>query len=485
MPLPMASPNSAPSEPPVQKSAVPQPSRPGPEPRRSPVSRLLGWFKPAKHIPRLPDAEVQRLYPKFRWSVLEATFLGYGLFYLVRNNLAVVAKDMENALGYNHTQIGTITAVTAIAYGLGKLLMGSVSDRSDPRKFMAMGLMATAICNFAFGALPGYNMQLALWSLNGFIQGMGWAPCGRSMGHWFSVRERGTTFSVWNTSHNVGGGVAGWIAAWAVLRFGGWQYAFFIPGVIAAIGSVYVFMRLVDTPQSVGLPSIEEYKQDFTAAERKSGTVERELTTKELFVDNVLLNKYIWLLAFANFFAYVCRYSMWDWGPMYLREVKHADITQGSIAVMVENFGGIVPTIVLGWWSDKLGGRRGMVATLCMVPVVLAFVGLIVNPPGHLWLDYVCLTIVGCFIYPVINIFTILALDFTSKKAIGTAAGFLGLFGYVARASQAVGFGKIADYYGKLHGQAMAWNLVLYLIVACGVLCIAILALMWKAKPRG
>jgi OPA family glycerol-3-phosphate transporter-like MFS transporter len=445
---------------------------------------MIGFLKAAPHIKRLPEAEVKRLYPKFRWSVLESTFIGYALFYIVRNNLAVVAKDMENALGYDHTQIGTITAATAITYGLGKLLMGSISDRSNPRVFMASGLLLTAICNFAFGALPGFYVQLVLWSINGFIQGMGWAPCGRSMGHWFSVRERGTTFSIWNTSHNVGGGIAGMIAAWAVVRFGGWQYAFFIPGIIAAIGSLYLFLRLVDTPQSVGLPPIEEYKKDFTAEELKQGTHERELTTKELFLDNVLLNKYIWLLAIANFFAYVARYSMWDWGPMYLREVKHASVYGGGIAVMVENFGGIVPTIVMGWWSDKLGGRRAMVAMLCMVPVVLAFMGLIVNPPGHLWLDYVCLTIVGCFIYPVINLFTILALDFTSKKAIGTAAGFLGLFGYVARAAQAVGFGKIADHYGKLYGPAAAWNIVLYLIVGCGVACIAILAFMWNARPK-
>jgi len=150
----------------------------------------------------------------------------------------------------------------------------------------------------------------------------------------------------------------------------------------------------------------------------------------------------------------------------------------------VQNFGGILPTILMGWWSDKLGGRRAMVALLCMVPVVLAFVGLIVNPPGHLWLDYVFLGIVGCFIYPVINLFTILALDFTSKKAIGTAAGFIGLFGYVARASQAVGFGAIAHHYGAAYGQAAAWNVVLYSIVGCGALCILILAFMWNARPK-
>ena len=47
-----------------------------------------------------------------------------------------------------------------------------------------------------------------------------------------------------------------------------------------------------------------------------------KLSTRELFVDNVLKNKFVWLLAFANFFAYITRYSMLDWGPTYLRDVK-------------------------------------------------------------------------------------------------------------------------------------------------------------------
>ena len=114
--------------------------------------------------------------------------------------------------------------ITALSYGLSKFLMGSVSDRSDPRRFMAVGLVLTACCNFAFGASTSYNVHFWLWGLNGFFQGMGWPPCGRVMGHWFSESERGLTFSIWNTSHNVGGGIAGILAAWSVQTFGGWQY---------------------------------------------------------------------------------------------------------------------------------------------------------------------------------------------------------------------------------------------------------------------
>ncbi len=447
------------------------------------IKRILKFLGPAPHMPRLPESEVKRLYPRYRWRIMESTFLGYAGFYLVRNNLSVVSKDIEGALGYDHSMIGSILAVTAISYGIGKFLMGAISDRSNPRKFMALGLLFTAMCNFAFGSAENYHLHMALWSLNGLFQGMGWPPCGRSMGHWFSVRERGVFFSIWNTSHNLGGGIVGFLAAYVAGLYG-WQAAFYFPGAIAMIGSVYLFWRLRDTPQSVGLPPIEEYKNDFTEEELAHGVNEKELGTRELLFDHVLTNKYIWLLAIANFFAYIVRYSMLDWGPMYLREVKDATLNGGGLAILVMEFGGIPSTIFFGWVSDKLDGRRGMVGVLCMVPIAAAFAAIALTPAGFLWLDMCMLAIIGCFIYPVINLITIAALDLTSKKAIGTAAGFIGMFGYIGRTVQAKGFGWMVDHFKDIYSLHTAWLIVMYTILACALITIAMLATMWRLKPK-
>jgi OPA family glycerol-3-phosphate transporter-like MFS transporter len=451
---------------------------------RNRSNTLLNWFAPPPPAPRRPAEEVQRVYPWYRWRALEATFIGYAAYYLVRNNISVVTLEMQSSLGYSKAMIGRIVAITALSYGLSKFLMGSVSDRSDPRKFMATGLLLSAICNFAFGASTDYQIHMMLWALNGFVQGMGWPPCGRIMGHWFSESERGLTFSIWNTSHNVGGGVAGWLAAWGVHTFAGWQFAFYVPGAVAALGAAYLFWRLRDTPQSVGLPPIEEFRDDYPAAHDGTTDLERELSFKELLVDKVLLNKFVWLLAIANFFAYITRYSMMDWGPTYLREVKGASLQHGAWALVAIEFGGIPSTIFLGWVSDRLGGRRGMVAALCMIPIVAAFAAIIAIPPGFLWLDYLMLLTIGFFVYPVINLIVIAALDIASKKAIGTAAGFIGLFGYIGRTVQAEAFGRTVDHYTATQGAAAAWNIVLYAILVCGIVAGLLLALMWNTKPR-
>ncbi len=265
---------------------------------------------------------------------------------------------------------------------------------------------------------------------------------------------------------------------------GGWQYAFFVPGVISLVGAAYLFTRLRDTPQSVGLPPIEEFKNDFPAGGIPEEDLERELSYRELFFDRVLLNPYVWILAIANFFAYITRYSMLDWGPTYLREVKGASLTGGGFGIMAIEFGGIPSTIFFGWVSDRIGGRRGMVAALCMLPIMAAFGVIIAAPAGYLWLDYLMLMTIGCFIYPVINLITIAALDIVSKKAIGTAAGFIGLFGYIGKMTLDKGFGWTVDTYTKTLGPEGAWSIVLYTTLICGAIATLLLALMWKVKPR-
>src|SRR4029077_10641050 len=98
-------------------------------------ARLFQWLLPAPHIPRLPQAEIAKLYPAYRWRIFEAAFIAYATFYLVRNNLAPVADPFKTALHYDKVMFGHILSGTAIAYGIGKFVMGYFADRTDARKY--------------------------------------------------------------------------------------------------------------------------------------------------------------------------------------------------------------------------------------------------------------------------------------------------------------------------------------------------------------
>ncbi len=371
--------------------------------------------------------------------------------------------------------IGNILAGTAIAYGIGKFVMGYFADRSDARKYVALGMLLTALLNFAFGSARNYYGHVFLWTVNGFIQGMGYGPCTRGLSHWYSVKERGTIFGLWNTSHNVGGGIAGVLAAGCADRWG-WTSAFYVPGIIAVSCAFYLFWRMRDTPQSVGLPPIEQYKNEYPPEEKESH--EKELSTRELLFKYILPNKMLWLIAIANIFVYIARYAMVDWGPTYLKEVKGASLNQGGFSTLVIEFAGAAGMLTMGWLSDRLGGRRGMVSTICMIPLLGAFAGIIFTPPGMLWLDMCLFGLIGFLVYVPVMFLGVMSLDLTTKKAVGTAAGFVGMFGYVGgRVIQGKGIGYLAQHYG--------WNHALWALISCILIGIVLLSFTWNVRPRG
>ena len=117
-----------------------------------------------------------------------------------------------------------------------------------------------------------------------------------------------------------------------------------------------------------------------------------------------------------------------------------------------------------------------MISVICMVPVFLAFGGILYAPSGMLWLDLTLFGIIGFFIYPPVMLLPVMGLDFTSKKAVGTAAGFIGLFGYLGRTAQGKGIGTLAERYG--------WDAAFYGILASTLLGIVLLSWTWNLKPR-
>ncbi len=435
---------------------------------------LFGWFKPPPPIPRLPQSEIDRLYPIQRWRVFEAAFIAYATFYLVRNNLAPVAQSLADTLHYDNEMLGHILSGTAIAYGLGKFVMGYVADRCDARKYVAVGMLLTAVVNFAFAATRNYYGHIFLWTVNGFVQGMGYPPCTRGLSHWFSVNERGKVFGAWNVSHNLGGGVAGVLAAYCAKHWG-WASAFYVPGLIATACACYLFWRMRDTPQSTGLPPIEEHRNDHPPEERESH--ERELTTRELFLKYILPNKMLWILAIANVFVYIARYAMVDWGPKYLHEVKKASLGQGGFSTLMIEFSGAAGMLVMGWISDRIGGWRTRASVCSMLPLLIIFPAILFAGKDSIGVDLFLFALLGFFVYPPVLFSGVVSLDLTTKKAVGTAAGFVGFFGYVGRVIQAEGLGRISKHYG--------WTPAIWAVLGCTVAGICLLSLLWSARPRG
>ena len=445
------------------------------------ASLMLGPLKPAPHAERLPAAMIDPVYRRLRRRVFIGIFTGYAAYYLVRNNLALAIPDiLQEHPEYSKTALGTGLTGLSIAYGLSKFLMGSVSDRSNPRYFLPLGLLLScgilSICGFVKAVYTSLFVVVALQTLNGWVQGMGWPPCGKSMVHWFSIRERGLTVSVWNVAHNLGGALVANLALAGVILFRDWGAKFYFNAFVAASVAFVVYFLMRDTPQSCGLPPIEEYRNDYPP--EYSAAHERTFSFREIFLGNVLNNKYLWAIAVANAFVYFVRYGVVNWIPTYLETAKGFSFRESSMGWALYEYAAIPGTIVCGWMSDRIfGGRRAPATILFMALTLVALVVYWLNLEGPLWIDYAALIGIGFLIYGPIMIIGLHALDLVPKKAAGTAAGFTGFFGYAFGSAVAgTGVGWIADRWD--------WTGVFLTMVVCCVLTVAFSALTLRHRAE-
>ncbi len=415
---------------------------------------MFSIFRPAPDAPPLPADQVDAEYRWLRIQVFLGIFFGYAAYYLVRKNFSLAMPDiLKDYPQYTNAQLGTAMTGLSVAYGVSKFLMGSVSDRSNPRVFLPFGLLLSCAIMAVFGLVKEVYASLAvmvvLQTLNGWVNGMGWPPCGKTMVHWFSTRERGRTVAVWNVAHNVGGGLVATLAAVGVWMFDDWGAKFYFNAMVAAAIAIISFFLLRDTPQSCGLPPIEKYKNDYPP--HYSAEHEKTFTFTEIFFDHVFNNKFLWAIAIANAFVYFVRYGIGDWIPTYLQTAKGFSFHQASIAVGCFEYSAIPGTILCGWVSDKIfKGRRAPATILFMAFTLAGLAGYALNRNGPFWIDCAALTAIGFFIYGPVMIIGLHALDLVAKKAAGTAAGFTGFFGYAfGSAAAGTGVGSGGDGLGS------------------------------------
>ncbi|MFQ3198380.1 MAG: OPA family glycerol-3-phosphate transporter-like MFS transporter [Paraglaciecola sp.] len=437
---------------------------------------MFGIFTPAAHRSRLPAEEVDAEYKKLRWQIFLGIFVGYAGYYLVRKNFSLAMPFLIEEQGFSKGELGIALSAVSIAYGLSKFLMGSVSDRSNPRYFLMTGLLISSGIMFVFGFVPWATESIAaifvLLFLNGWAQGMGWPACGRTMVHWYSGNERGRTVSFWNIAHNVGGGLIGPLFIVGMAWFNDWHSVFYVPAALASLIAVFIFLTLRDTPQSCGLPSIEEQRNDYPLDYDQKH--EQEFSAKQIFLSYVLNNKLLWYIAVANAFVYLIRYGVLDWAPTYLHEVKDFSFDNSSWAYFLYEWAGIPGTLLCGWISDTwFKGRRAPAAILYMVLVLVAVVVYWLNPPGQPAIDIAALMAIGFLIYGPVMLIGLYALELVPKKAAGTAAGLTGLFGYLGGAVVAnIVLGYTVDYFG--------WNGGFILLVGGCICAIVLIAMTLK-----
>lgn len=478
--------------------------------------------------------EQSKKFQYWQWRTIIGTMIGYSIFYLVRKNFSFAIPGLTVEYGITKATFGAIIAIASFVYGLSKLINGFLADRLDGRWHLVTGLSVSAFVNILFGAgamicayftgvTDGNKFVHALvilfailYVINNMFQGCGFPPCNRLITHWVPPHELATKMSIWNTSHSVGAFIAAILCGYimghtgtdmsadsdmrarvientanitssmdpaaaqayvdnALLNIGAWQWAFWIPALIAVLGVIFIIVTLRDTPSSVGLPELKGTKVS------KEETPEEKKEFNQFIWNKVIKSPIVWILSLSVFFVYIVRLAVLDWGPSFLQESRGLSPAFSAWTVAIFEAFGVAGMLVAGIVSDKLfNGRAQRTCVFCMVGVIIFLLLFCFLPadtnPVVLMLVLAC---VGFFLYGPQALIGVVASNQVTRRGASSANGIIGFVAYLSPIISGFVFGHIAD------NPDFGWEGVFKIMIFVAFLGLLTLLTLWNKKTDG
>ncbi|GBF99809.1 hypothetical protein Rsub_12562 [Raphidocelis subcapitata] len=431
-----------------------------------------------------------------RLLVFVGIVVGYTTFYLTRGSLTYSAPLLlaDKSLGLSLTDIGAMTSIFPMAYGVSKFVSGVVAASVSSRLLLGVGLALTAGVNIAFGASSAVPAFVLLWGLNGALQGVGAPSCASILTRWWASKERGTYWGMWNIAHNLGGFLAPVIVGGCAKAFG-WRWGMWVPGAIGLSVALFVLAAVRDRPTDLGFAPVDEdgaarkkaaakdapappapaaaaaapaapaAAADAAAAKPAADAKAASASAEGGMMGalrSVLKLPAIWALAFTYFCVYVVRQGVTSWLVFYLMAEKGAaDAGTAALTVSGLELGGLAGSTVAGLVSDiairraaargDTGGnvgRRIRVVMLYTCGMAAMLAALHAVPAGATALQWVVIAGLGFTIYGPQMLIGLSGAELVAPAAVGASQGILGWIAYLGAANAGIPLSYVVQTYG-------------------------------------
>lgn len=404
-------------------------------------------------------------YNYWQTRIISLIIIGYASFYLLRQNFVISIPYIQDEFHLCNTDVGMVLSGFSIVYGIGKLVNGYLSDLSNPKIFISIGLLCSAILTGLMGISYNFICISFLFILNGWPQSMGFPPIVKLLPRWFQKDKLGTSWSLCTASSQLGGVLIILISSFFISSKG-WRLTLYIPTIIALIISFYLYKKLIESPEKIGLPWINH----DNAKQRNNHLYIFDY--KKLF-----FNKMLWHLCFANLFVYFIKVGIFNWAPIFLRVLKGSNtILIGGQSALYET-AGLVGTLMSGIISDKIfKGERNFLSIICMLMLSICLMIFLKNPKSNIYMDALLIFLCGIFIQIPQVLTGLSSIDCIDKRLGGTANGIVGLFGYIGSAISGALIGYISDQFG--------WEITIYFFIAFSILGTLLFTSAYSASKK-
>jgi len=177
-----------------------------------------------------------------RWVICALLFFATVIAYVDRGVIAYLKTFLQGVIpGLTDFKYGIITAAFQLAYAIGMLVAGGLTDKLGTRKAFTIAIVMWSIA----AMLPGAAFSVVTFAAAMFLLGIGesanFPACIKTVAEWFPKRERATATGLFNSGANVGNMVVPLIVP-TLVALVGWRGSFVVAG---SFGLVWMVLWLM------------------------------------------------------------------------------------------------------------------------------------------------------------------------------------------------------------------------------------------------
>lgn len=403
--------------------------------------------KPSEN--KVPSEKVPEVYRRLRRNTFWAATVAYSLYYVCRLSLSVVKQPLIDSELLTAGQLGIIGSALLFVYAVGKFMNGFIADYCNIRRFMATGLAVSALINLIMGVLGFLRDDFGLasvavfisfailWGLNGWVQSMGSPPGIINLSRWFPLNKRGTYYGIFSATPYLGEFLS-FIVIGAIVGTFGWQSGFIFASIAGVAGTLAILFFVSDTPESRGLPSVQELSSEELKEEDRMRTSEVQ--------KHVIRHPGIWIISAASAFIYITKYAIAGWGVLFLQKEKMFSLESASQIIAFSAVFGVVGTVLAGWLSDTVFKSDRIKPAILSGALAFLSLALFLFAGGNYIWNVLFVSVFSLAIGVLYCIVAgLMAVDIVPRKATGAALGIVGISSYLAAGIQDIASGYLIE----------------------------------------
>jgi predicted MFS family arabinose efflux permease len=291
----------------------------------------------------------------YEWKAVTLLCLGFGLVGIDRFMLLPLFPVIAQELKLDYQDLGQITGILAVAWGVAAMFMGNLSDRLGHRKVLIPAIIVFSLLAGLSGLATGVVSLMAIRALMGLAEGA-YTPVSIVATLDASKPSRqGLNIGIQQMALPLFGlGIAP-ILVTQLLKVVEWHWIFALVSVPGLVVAYLLYRVLRNTSPSVAAL----HTSTHDASDHKWSDV-----FKYRNIPLNMLGMLCWLTCLVVLSALL---------PNYLIDYLHLSLEQMGLVLSAIGFGGTLGTLIMPALSDRLGRKPVMIASVLGAAVGLYF----------------------------------------------------------------------------------------------------------------